>query len=44
VARRVGYSGLIALDGGAVGVPYEAGPSGTVRCLHVAVEELPLAS
>ena len=44
VAGRVGYSDLVALDGGAVGVLYEAGPPGTVRFLRVPVEELPLAS
>ncbi len=44
VAGRVGYSDLVALDGGAVGVLYEAGPRGTVRFLHVPAEELPRAS
>ncbi len=44
VAGRVGYSDLVALDDGDVGVLYEAGVAGAIRFLRVAAEALPGAA
>jgi len=44
VAGRVGYSDLVALDDGAVGVLYEAGAAGAIRFLRVAAHDLPGAA
>jgi len=44
VAGRVGYSDMVALEGDAVGVLYEAGHAGTIRFLRVRAGELPGAA